>query len=83
MTVTDGRRTLCAAQGILVALQQCSLDDALLDLIGTARRHNVAPLRLATALLTKAQGTPAPADDPLDAVVDVAWGPLLKAARLP
>lgn len=76
----DGRRTLCAAQGVLVALQQCSLDDAFLDIITTARRHNVAALRLATALVARAQGMPTqPEDEAISAVIDGEWGRLLPA----
>jgi hypothetical protein len=72
---------LCAAQGVLVALQQCSLDDAFLDIISTARRHNVAALRLATALVARAQGVPTPAaDEAISAVIDDEWGQLLPAA---
>ena len=80
----DGRRTLCAAEGILVVLQQCSLDDALLDIVGTARRHNVDPLQLATALLARAQGHPvATGSETLGAVIDDAWGELFRSARMP
>lgn len=78
----DGRRTLCAAEGVLVALQHCSLDDAFLDIIATARRHNVAPLRLATALVASAQGDRAPLEDEaISAAIDDEWGRLLRAAQ--
>lgn len=74
----DGRRTLCAAEGVLVALSHCSLDDAFLDIIGTARRHNVAPLRLATALVSRVQGDPGQeTDEALRFAIDEAWGALL------
>lgn len=79
----DGRRTLCAAEGVLVTLQQCSLDDALFDIVGIARRHNVDPMQLATALLARAQGHPgADGTDTLSAVVDDAWGDLFRPARV-
>lgn len=76
----DGRRTLCAAEGVLVALSHCSLDDAFLDIIGTARRHNVAPLRLATALVSRVQGDPGQeTDEAVRFAIDEAWGaPLTK-----
>ncbi|BBX18479.1 hypothetical protein CRI77_08510 [Mycolicibacterium duvalii] len=78
----DARRTLCAAQGVLVALQQCSLDDALLDIVGAARHHNVDPLRLATALVSRAQGeSTAAGDENLTAAIDDAWGGLFRAAE--
>ena len=46
-TRRDGRRTLCAAEGVVAVLRHCSLDDAFRDIVSTAQRHNVAPLRLA------------------------------------
>jgi hypothetical protein len=44
----SGHRSLGAAEGVLVALRHCSLDEAFIDIVHTAKRHNVAPLRLAT-----------------------------------
>ncbi|PRC53683.1 hypothetical protein C6A85_52600, partial [Mycobacterium sp. ITM-2017-0098] len=69
---------LCAAEGVLVALQHCSLDDAFLDIIAAERRHNVAAMRLATALVARAQGDPARVEDEaISAVIDDEWGRLL------
>ena len=52
--------------------------------VGTARRHNVDPLQLATALLARAQGHPAATgSETLSAVIDDAWGELFRSARMP
>lgn len=80
-TTGDGRRTLCAAQGVLAVLRHCSLDDAFGDLVRTAKHHNVAPLRLAEAILAAAQnGTCSGIDRSAAAAVDVTWGELLRGA---
>ncbi len=75
----DGRRTLCAAEGILVALRQCDLDDAFVEIVRTARQHNVAPLRLAKALIAAAQGESSAVDGSVIDIVDAQWGSLLGA----
>ncbi|KMO74364.1 hypothetical protein BST22_15485 [Mycolicibacterium chubuense] len=82
-TRRDGRRTLCAAEGVVAVLRQCSLDDAFGDIVRTAQRHNVAPLRLAEALLAATQcDTGADADPTATQVVEQTWGDLLRTARL-
>lgn len=51
-----GARVLGAAEGVLVAL--CGfddLDDAFLGLVAAAKRHNVAPLALAAAVVALAE----------------------------
>ena len=85
MTTTrrDGRRMLCAAQGVLAVLRRCSLDDAFADIVGTAARHNIAPRPLAEALVALAQGEPAAGvDHKAVGVVEQAWGELLRSAQL-
>ncbi|KRE25385.1 hypothetical protein ASG82_17560 [Mycobacterium sp. Soil538] len=82
-TRRDGRRTLCAAEGVLAVLRHCSLDDAFADIVRTAQRHNVAPLRLAEALLAAIQcDTVADTDRAAMSVVEQTWGELLRTARL-
>lgn len=79
----DGRRTLCAAEGVVAVLRHCSLDDAFRDIVGAAQRHNVAPLRLAETLLAVAQcDAGADTDAEAAAVVDQTWGDLLRSAQL-
>lgn len=79
----DGRRTLCAAEGVVAVLRHCSLDDAFREIVRTAQRHNVAPLRLAEALLSVAQcDTGAATDGEATGVVEQTWGDLLRTAQL-
>ena len=81
VTHRDGRRMLCAAEGVLAVLRHCSLDDAFADIVATAQRHNIAPLRLAEALVARAQcDSPSGADHQALGVVDTAWGELLRRA---
>lgn len=81
-TTADGRRTLCAAQGVLAVVLHCSIDDAFADIVRTARRHNVAPLRLAEALLAVAAGGASTCTDlAAAAAVDMTWGELLRTAQ--
>lgn len=74
----NGQRRLSAAEGVLVALRHCSLDEAFTDIVQTAKQHNVAPMVLADALVAIAEndGT----RDFGDAVVTAvgqAWGTML------
>ena len=79
----DGRRMLCAAEGVLAVLRHCSLDDAFADIVATAQRHNIAPLRLAEALVARAQCDANPGTDHRAlSVVDMVWGELLRSALL-
>ncbi|WP_237569920.1 ANTAR domain-containing protein [Mycolicibacterium lacusdiani] len=74
----DGRRRLCAAEGVLVALRRYTLDEAFVDIVMTSRLHNVAPLRLADALVALAQGDGI--DEGNQKAVDVArktWGDVI------
>ena len=73
-----GQRSLGAAEGVLVALPHCSLDEAFNDIVQTAKRHNVAPLRLADALVAVAANhVTRDFDDTVVAAVAQAWGALL------
>ena len=51
----SGERSLGAAEGVLVALRYYSLDEAFIDIVQTAKRHNVAPMGLADALVAIAE----------------------------
>ncbi len=63
---------------MLVALRHCSLDEAFADIVQTAKRHSVAPLELADALVAIAENDlNRDFDDAVIAAVDEAWGPLL------
>ncbi len=74
----SGQRSLGAAEGVLVALRHCSLDEAFIDIVQTAKRHNVAPLELADALVAIAENDlTRDLDDTVVTAVGRAWGALL------
>jgi hypothetical protein len=74
----SGQRSLSAAEGVLVALRHCSLDEAFIDIVQTARQHNVAPIGLADALVAAAENdVTRDLDDRVVAAVGRAWGALL------
>jgi hypothetical protein len=76
---SNGQRSLGAAEGVLVALRQCSLDEAFIDIVHTAKRHNVPVMGLADALVATAENdVTQDFDDAVIAVVDRAWGTLLE-----
>jgi hypothetical protein len=67
-----------SAEGVLVALRRCSIDDAFIDIVLAAKRHNVAPLGLAGALVTIAQNDSTRGlDDNVVAAARHTWGTLL------
>ena len=73
-------RILDTAEGVLVALHRCSLNEAFTDIMHTAKSHNISPFSLADALVSLAQSQPT--QDPDDAAVATArqvWGHLLGA----
>ncbi|ETW25174.1 ANTAR domain-containing protein [Mycobacterium gastri] len=73
-----GQRRLGAAEGVLVALRHCSLDEAFTDIVQTAKQHNVAPMELAHALVAIAENDVTyDVDDAVAAAVSRAWGDLL------
>ncbi len=74
----SGQRSLWAAEGVLVGLRRCSLDEAFMDIVTTAKRHNVAPLGLADALVAIAENDlTQSSDDAAIAAARRAWGALL------
>ena len=76
----SGQRALSAAEGVLIALRHCSLDDAFIDIVKTAKRHRVAPLELADALVATAENQVThDFDDAVLAAVDQTWGALLSS----
>lgn len=74
----SGQRSLGAAEGVLVALRHCSLDEAFIDIVETAKRYSVAPFQLAEALVAIAVNDPTrDFDDAVVAAADRAWGTLV------
>jgi hypothetical protein len=73
----NAQRSLGAAEGVLVALRHCSLDEAFIEIVETAKRHTVAPLELADALVAIAENdVTRNFDHALIAAVDQSWGTL-------
>lgn len=78
----SGQRSLWAAQGVLAGLRRCTLDQAFMDIVRTAKLHNVAPLGLADALVAIAENDLVQdVDDAVIAAACHAWGSLLAADR--
>jgi hypothetical protein len=50
-----GARILDTAEGVLIALRGCSLNQAFVEIVQTAKAHNVSTLSLADALVAIAQ----------------------------
>jgi hypothetical protein len=76
----SGQRILSAAEGVLVALRQCSLDAAFTEIVRTAKQYGVAPLELAGALVAIAENElTRDFDDAVIATVNGAWGALLNS----
>ena len=77
-----GARMLDTAEGVLACLRRCRVDTAFLELMKTAERHGVSPVRLADALVAIAEDD---LTDEVDSVgVEVAranWGHLLHDDR--
>ncbi len=58
-----------------MALRHCSLDEAFIDIVQTAKRHNLAPMGLAGALVAIAENdVTRDFDDEVLAAVGQAWG---------
>ncbi|RAV18293.1 transcription antitermination regulator [Mycolicibacterium sp. GF69] len=80
--MTPGRKCLDTAEGVLVALRHCTVDEAFREIIRAAQHHQVPLFTLADALVTAASGTVASgtAEYPNVAArtaVLAEWGPLL------
>ena len=73
-----GARILDTAEGVLIALRGCTLNDAFVEIVQTAKAHNVSTMSLADALVALAQDQASP--DGQDAAVGAAraaWAHLL------
>ena len=77
-----GTRILDTAEGVLIALRGCSLNQAFVEIVQTAKAHNVSTLSLADALVRLPQDQAS--QDGQDAASDAAgttWGHLFAVAR--
>lgn len=77
-----GARILDTAEGVLITLRGCTLNEAFVEIVQTAKAHNVSTLSLADALVALAQAQAS--QDGQDAAFDAArktWGHLFAVAR--
>ena len=77
-----GARILDTAEGVLLALRGCTLNQAFVEIVQTAKAHNVSTLSLADALVALSQDqTSQYRDDSAFVAARAAWGPLLDKVR--
>lgn len=77
-----GARVLDTAEGVLIALRGCSLNEAFVEIVQTAKAHNVSTVSLADALVALAQNQASrDGDDAALVAAGAAWGHLLDRAR--
>src|ERR1700759_1976400 len=72
-----GARILDTAEGVLIAVRGCTLNHAFVEIVQTAKRHNVSTLSLADALVAIAQTRASQNVDDADAAFVAAratWG---------
>src|SRR6185436_7195886 len=77
-----GARILDTAEGVLITLRGCSLNQAFVEIVQTAKAHNVSTVSLADALVALAQDQAS--QEGQDAASDAArttWGHLFAVAR--
>ena len=77
-----GARILDTAEGVLIALRGCTLSQAFVEIVQTAKAHNVSTLSLADALVALAQNQAS--QDAQDAAIGAAraaWAHLFDPAR--
>jgi ANTAR domain len=76
-----GARVLDTAEGVLIALRGCSLNQAFVEIVQTAKAHNVSTLSLADALVALAQTQASQNEqDAAFGAARAAWGHLLDRA---
>jgi ANTAR domain len=77
-----GARILDTAEGVLIALRGCNLNQAFVEIVQTAKSHNVSTLSLADALVAIAQTRQSQdVDDAAIAAARATWGHLLERTR--
>src|SRR5258705_13890272 len=77
-----GARILDTAEGVLIALRGCTLNQAFVEIVQTAKTHNVSTLSLADALVALAQNQASQdGDDAAFVAARAAWGHLLDLSR--
>ena len=77
-----GARILDTAEGVLIALRGCTLNQAFVEIVQTAKAHNVSTLSLADALVALAQDQASQdGDDAAFVAARAAWGHLVDRSR--
>ena len=77
-----GARILDTAEGVLIALRGCTLNQAFVEIVQTAKAHNVSTLSLADALVALAQDQASQdGDDAALVAARAAWGHLFDRSR--
>jgi ANTAR domain len=77
-----GARILDTAEGVLIALRGCTLNQAFVEIVRTAKSHNVSTLSLADALVAIAQAPSChDVDDAAFVAARTTWGDLLNRIR--
>ena len=72
-----GARILDTAEGVLIALRGCTLNQAFVEIAQTAKAHSISALSLADALVAIAQNqAPADVDDAAIIAARAKWGHL-------
>jgi hypothetical protein len=77
-----GARILDTAEGVIIALRGCSLNEAFVEIAQTAKAHKVSTLSVADALVALAQGQgPQDGNDAAFVAARAAWGHLVEQRR--
>jgi hypothetical protein len=77
-----GARILDTAEGVLIALRGCTLNQAFVEIVQTAKAHGVSTMSLADALVVLAQDHGAQGgEDAAMVAARAAWGDLFDGNR--
>jgi hypothetical protein len=77
-----GARVLDTAEGVLIALRGCTLNQAFVEIVQTAKAHDVSTVSLADALVALAQNQASRhGDDAAFVAARAAWGRLVDRSR--
>jgi hypothetical protein len=77
-----GARILDTAEGVLIGLRGCTLNQAFVEIVQTAKAHNVSTLSLADALVALAQNQASQhGEDAAFVAAGAAWGHLVDRGR--
>ena len=69
------------ATGVIVALRRCTCEDASDELLAASKRHRVAPVAVARALVALAEGRGSD-EEPATSAARYEWGSLMENAGL-